>query len=159
MKKLSIALFTVGMMLSMLASSASAATIVNQDVPISGVIFNRCGGVAVTLSGTMHRAIHKTINDNTAHISIHINYADVQGTAANGTKYVLNVAALAEVNISLTNGSPGLPSGEGTFVNHVNLISQGSAPNLDLRLMFRITVNANGDVTVMMYEISANCQG
>ena len=154
MKKLSIALFVAGMMMSMLAVSASAATLTNIDFPVSATISDPCTGVDVTLSGTQHLAIRMTMNGNTAHASITLNTMDVQGTGEDGTQYIYTSAGSETVNIDLTDGS-----GEGTVVTHENLVSRGSAANSDVFELVHLTVNADGTVTATIDTMSSSCQG
>jgi hypothetical protein len=56
------------------------------------------------------------------------------------------------------NDSEGAQS-EATIISTVKLISQGSATNYLLRLVFHVTVNANGQTTSTVTESQIECRG
>lgn len=45
-----------------------------------------------------------------------------------------------------------------SFVNVLNLISNGSAPNLRIHELFHITINANGVVTALVDRSRIECE-
>jgi hypothetical protein len=91
-------------------------------------------------AGGLH--VHSVIND--------------KGTTAlgltSGTTYH-QVGATTE-----TQNSSGIAPLTITRFNALNLVSEGSAPNLLVQQLFHITVNANGVVTVFMDVSSIVCQ-
>jgi hypothetical protein len=131
---------------------ASAETVVNEHIPISGLVLNECNGETVALSGEAHVVIRETSDGaGGMHFGFHGNFTGVTGTGDQGNDY--SVQDVLNDSFNLTNGAT-----EHTVNESFTLISHGSAPNFIGHALFHITVNANGDITVEFTNISGECQ-
>jgi len=132
-------------------TAINAAVVENDRFEVVFVTVNNCDGTPVALQLTVHNVF--SITPDAAgglHLKFHQN-AEGQGTAATGTKYVLNDA----LNEQLT-----LQAGEEeTITFHRNLISQGGAPNAILFETFHFTITPNGDVTSFHDNFRIECNG
>lgn len=131
---------------------AAVVTDMHSELPITGDIPNPCSGESVTLNGIISQDFHTVINGN----RVNMNIQQKGHVAGVGTEnhYNFNFASHATVNLSLING-------EGTQVLTINeeYVSQGSSPNFIVREKFKVTVTANGDVTVSRDGVTTECKG
>ena len=123
------------------------------DFPGPFGVFNPCNGEFVILDGTIGLDFHTVINGNRVNQSLHES-GHLTGTGDQGNDYVVNLNVNVHSNFSLVNGSWTYNA-----VQSFNVISKGGAPNFVLKTSFKITVNANGDVTVVRGDFSAECRG
>lgn len=65
---------------------------------------------------------------------------------------MLNLTLNEEENVKLLAGT-----GELTITENEHLLGQGPSNNLLIHILEHITVNANGDVTVVNIDIKAEC--
>jgi hypothetical protein len=70
-----------------------------------------------------------------------------------GTNYRFVSNSMFNVNVQ-----PPFPS-EFTLPATMNLVSQGSAPNFFVQSLFKVTVNADGTVTVAIFAFNTSCNG
>ena len=124
------------------------------DFPVDEVDQNPCNHEKIHVTGSVGIDIHTVINGNSANLSIHLQ-ATVDGVGNQGNTYNVLVNQNAHENVSLS----GNGQGNTNVVTTLRFISKGSAPNFILRETFHITVNANGDVTVIRDDSSADCRG
>jgi hypothetical protein len=114
-----------------------------------------CGEI-VRFSGTLHAVTHTTIT-STGSIHSLVHFGPVRGVRAvgltSGGQYV--VPGMLHDNFNL-NGTA-WPLTE-TFVNNFEIIGAGPLPNFNLHLNFHITVNANGETTVLFENLHAECR-
>ena len=88
------------------------------------------------------------------HMKTHVNYQDVSGTGApSGLTY-----RVGTVRNETLNDNDG-PQSETTVIQTIKLISQGPAPNYFLKIVFHITINANGETTSTVSETRIECRG
>jgi hypothetical protein len=109
----------------------------------------------VTFSGTLHVTNTLTTDaDGGTHLKTHLNYQDVTGTGVpSGVTY--NVRT---VRNEVTNDNDG-PQYETTVISTTRLIAHGPALDFYLRTVIHITVNANGETTSTVQEVSFECRG
>ncbi|HEX8285768.1 MAG TPA: hypothetical protein VF588_20595 [Pyrinomonadaceae bacterium] len=136
-------------------ASARAATTTNENIPFTDTRVNTCNGDLVTFQGTMHVTNTVTIDASGGfHLKTHVNYQDVSGVGApSGLPY-----RVGTTTNEVLNDNDG-PQSEATVIQTVKLISQGPAPNFFLRLVFHVTINANGQTTSTVTESSIECRG
>ena len=81
----------------------------------------------------------------------HQNFANIVGVGrGDGTVY--NCVGAANQT------GTGQPGTSVTFTLTQNLISTGDAPSAKLHVVHHVTVNANGDVTAVVGNVSSTCQ-
>lgn len=138
------------------AAMPEAQTITdNERVPISGTVLD-CAGNPVTIAGEVHLMTHTTISDS-GHFTVvsHLNQ-HLQGTSADGTLHVMN----QQLQETITgDASDGFPLTQ-TFVIHSNLNNNNpNVPQLHIRALFHVTINANGEITGVQVQLKEECQG
>ncbi|HYG79551.1 MAG TPA: hypothetical protein VD861_04145 [Pyrinomonadaceae bacterium] len=137
------------------AFGQATTTTTNETIPFTSTLLNPCTGDLVTFQGNMHVTQHFTTDSGGGtHLKTHVNYQDVSGT---GAPSGLNYTVRTTTN-TMENDSDG-PQSEVTMISTVKLISQGSALNYFLRLVFHVTVNANGQTTSTVDEAKVECRG
>jgi hypothetical protein len=107
----------------------------------------------VDLSGTFHDSSKFLVGPNGKLLfRFHINAKGTGVGQTTGSTYQWN-----DRLFDITNVAPG---GAFTFIlnDHTRLIGQGTVPNLDIRAKIKVTVNANGDVTVDVSRFEAICR-
>ena len=135
---------------------AQASTMTtSENIPFTSSAFNPCNSDSVTFSGTLHVTNTLTTDaDGGTHLKTHLNYQDVTGTGVpSGVTY--NVRT---VRNEVTNDNDG-PQYETTVISTTRLIAHGPALDFYLRTVIHITVNANGETTSTVQEVSFECRG
>ena len=137
------------------AFAQSTTITTNETVPTTGSMLNPCNGDFVTFQGNMNVTNHMTTDaSGGTHLKTHVNFQNVSGTGApSGLNY--NVRTTTNETVNDNDG----PQYEATIISSVKLISQGSAPNYFLQIVFHITVNANGETTSTVDETKMECRG
>jgi hypothetical protein len=137
------------------AFGQATTTTTNENIPFTSIIFNQCNGDTVTFSGTLHIVNTLTTDaDGGTHLKTHTNYQDVTGTGLpSGINYRVGTV-LNEV----VNDNDG-PQSNATVISTVKLIAPGPALNSFLRIVTHITINANGETTSEVQEVSVECRG
>jgi hypothetical protein len=137
------------------AFGQATTTTTNEEIPFTGSLPNPCNGDVVTFQGTMH--VVNTVTTDAGggfHLKTHVNYQDVSGTGSpSGANY--NVRTTSNETLNDNDG----PQSELTVIQTIKLISQGSALNSFLHVVFHITVNANGQTTSTVSETRIECRG
>ncbi len=135
---------------------AEAQTFTDSErVPISGTVFD-CAGNPVTITGEVHTVTHTTIS-NSGHFTV-VSHLDqnLQGTSADGTRHVMNQQLQETITGDATDGFPVTQ----TFVIHSNLNNNDpNVPQLHIRALFHATINANGEITGVQFQLKEECQG
>ncbi|HYE66636.1 MAG TPA: hypothetical protein VD966_13695 [Pyrinomonadaceae bacterium] len=141
---LAVALY--GFNASLQAQSLSAAT--SNLIPLYALRSNDCTGEIVELSGTIHLVSQQQPDGS---IVGHFNYQQVRGVGlTSGVTY--RVSTVDHFRLSAP-----FPSSI-TSVGSFHLISQGPGGNLLVHDLFRIAVNANGEITVSIDDLSLECR-
>lgn len=150
----SMALTLTGMVSPVSANPQASVINTNTEVPIEFFSANPCTGDTISITGTSHVVFHNTTtpsgNNNT---KTEINFA-LQGVGSpSGNRYVVNETVTGTTE-STSNGTFVFNS-----VSHLNVISQGSAPNLKVRTEIHATFNSNGELTSSRFDFTVECQG
>ena len=137
------------------ARGQATTTTTSENLPFASSIFNSCNGDQVTFSGTLHvTSAYTTDPSGGTHLKTHINYQDVTGTGVpSGATY-----RVGTVSNEVINDSDG-PQTETTIISTVMLIAPGPLLNSFMRVVLHITVNANGQTTSTVQEVSIECRG
>ena len=137
------------------AYGQAATTTTNETIPFTNTLFNQCNGDQVTFSGDLHITNTMTTDGSGGtHLKTHINYQNVTGT---GTPSGINYR-VGTVTNETTNDNDG-PQSNATVISTVKLIAPGPALNYFLRMVVHVTVNANGETTSNVQELSFECRG
>jgi len=84
---------------------------------------------------------------------MHESFSDVVGLGqTTGAQYRITGSA------NLTTNSDDPAPVEVTQIAKFNIIGQGAVPNEKSRMVFHMTVNANGDLTASVNSISVTCK-
>jgi hypothetical protein len=134
-----------------LVTPASAATVINQDIPFSFSTVNPCNGENVAFSGVLHFTAHLTFGSNGNVNSANHQNMHVTGVGDQGNTYVGN----QETN-NVFNSQIGV---EQTSMLSFPSISKGSAPNFQVHAIVHTTINPNGTLTAFVDHFTATCQG
>ncbi|MFL6254452.1 MAG: hypothetical protein ACJ74T_05495, partial [Pyrinomonadaceae bacterium] len=133
----------------------ATTTTTNENIPFTSTITNPCNADQVTFSGTMH--VTNTVTNDASggfHLKSHVNYQDVSGTGTpSGNSYRVGTVSNETLN------DPDGEQSEMTVIQTVKLITQGPALNYFMRLVFHVTVNANGETTSSVLETTMECRG
>ena len=133
--------------LSLVGPPLWAAT--STTIPLHAIRSGDCTSEQVELSGRIH-LVSQVQSDGT--VVGHFNYQGVSGVGlTSGTTY----RSSSVDNFRLA--AP-LPS-DITSVSSFRLISSGTEDNLLVRVLFHITVNANGEVTAEVEDVNIECEG
>jgi hypothetical protein len=135
---------------------AQAQTFTDSErVPLNTATFNPCTGELVTLAGYLHLLTHTTVDEQGGvHLQSHVNPQQVSGTSTSGTEY----RAVGKNRTESNTFSGGLPV-EVTHVRTFNFISTDATDNFLLHETIHITINANGEVTAVVENVTTECRG
>ena len=137
------------------AFGQATTTTTNETVPFTSTVLNPCTGDQVTFQGNIHISNSLTTDSSGGtHLKTHINYQNVSGT---GVPSGLSYNFRTTTNQS-DNDNDG-PQSEMTIISTARIISQASLLNYFLRLVFHVTVNANGQTTSTVTESRMECRG
>ena len=114
---------------------------------------NPCNGESIDLTGTFQIVSHVTEDASGGfHAIVEGNAQGVGGVGASGARYRATGGFWDEFN---TNGRTQVFNSVAVF----NLIGQGSAPNFLQKVTFKITFNANGELTTEVIRTREVCRG
>lgn len=135
---------------TVLAAAASPqATQVFKD-PVAVFVGIPCLGEVAQLEGVMHSSFHTSADANGGfHAKAMFNPSGLTGTTPSGLVY--NGTGNTQEHLNLTAGVTQ------TFVNNFRMIGRAGAPSLRIHQVFHITINANGDITALVDNVSATC--
>lgn len=127
----------------------------NETIPFTSTLLNPCNTDQVTFQGNMHVTNHVTTDSSGGtHVRTHVNYQGVTGTGMpSGLNYRVGTTINETVNDSDSAQS------EVTIISSVKLITQGPGLDFFLRLVFHVTINANGETTSTVTESRIECRG
>jgi hypothetical protein len=158
MRKIAMLLALVSLVgLGTAASAAGAATTftISQNYPFAYTAFVPCAaggaGETVELSGNVHELIVLTFNASGGFATKSlINNQGVSGVGlTTGTQYRGVGVSQRQLTIN--------PGVQDTFVITMSVIGQGSGNNLLVRQTMRVTINANGELTVLHVDSTVDC--
>ena len=126
------------------------------EAPISGLAYNDCTAEDIFIEGvlTIDQFFHYDSSGG-FHFSAHPSVVGTGVGVTSGNTYLYMDRLNESDNINLGNND----QVAFTFVENAPLISQGSLPNLMMRLNEHVTINANGDITVIRVDFTADCRG
>ena len=129
----------------------------SEQFPVDFKVGNVCSSdpnEIIQLNGTLH--VNSTaVADGQGgfHLTSHANWQGVEGTSlTTGDMYRFISRGKSSFN---TNGELPFTS---TMTTHNNMVSQGTGAILVMQILFKITVNANGEVTTQFAHQSAECK-
>lgn len=133
--------------LTLMSPPLWAAT--STTIPLDAIRSGDCTGEDVELSGTIH--LVSQLQPDGSEVS-HFNFQGVSGVGlTSGTKY--RASSVDHVRLAAP-----FPS-DITSVRSLRLISRGPEDDLLVRFLFHITVNANGEVTAEVEDVTSKCKG
>lgn len=123
--------------------------------PIDETELNPCTGEDVALSGSFQVVVHITADASGGfHLAAEGNAKNVSGTGLDsGISYRATGGFWDEFN------SSGAAQETFTSASVFNALSQGSASNLVLHGVFHFTIDANGNLTAFVDDVSFECLG
>lgn len=144
----------LGLALSLVPATASAAVVQNVQVPLNITVFSPCTGDVIPVTGFIHLVASSTSDGSGGfHLTVMDNVSQVTGVGSvTGATY----HGVGGDWFSL-NAEPPFPF-EATQTDVFGLISAGATPNLVVTDTLHITVNANGTVTANVVRFSAACR-
>ncbi len=157
MKAITVFIVSLVLVLS-LSSGANARVASSTSIPISIVVFVPCAnggaGELVTLSGNLHVVFNFEINGNNVSGKEHYQPQDLTGVGSvTGDKYQATGVTQGDFKASLQNGQF-----QTDFVNNFRIIGQGPGNNFVVHENDHITVNADGTVTSVHSNTTADCK-
>jgi hypothetical protein len=129
------------------ASAASALGATSTQLSLHFIRSGDCTAEDIEISGTIH-----VLNETQADGSLigHFNYQNVSGVGlTSGNRY--RVSALDHIRLAAP-----FPA-DITSISSFRLIGLGSDSNLLVHVMYHITVNANGEVTISIDDLTMQC--
>jgi hypothetical protein len=133
---------------------ASASVVLNEKIPSPlASVTNPCNGEPVLLEGFVHVLVREQLDANGGiHTTMENNPANLSGTGATtGAKY-----QIVMTNAESFNQQPPFPN-EVTIPSSFIFVGQGGVPNFTIMFLFKVTRNANGDVTVIIVDTRTMC--
>jgi hypothetical protein len=135
-------------------TAARAAVVTNTSIPFSTTAFVPCAnggaGEVVDLSGQAHLLSTSTINDNHVSGRFQLNFQDVSGTGEiTGAEYHETGVLIFE--------SSGTAGFEQTNVVDEHFVGRGPGNDLDVHVIFHVTINPNGDLTAFVDNFTITC--
>ena len=157
------ALALAATVLAVVVPSAAGQATVTSTVTNSGfgaTFLNACTDELIEISGTVQTRFHATFDpQGGTHTGTTITVSDVKGVGLEtGTEYVATGVFLSETNIQ-QGGFETTRVNFPQFSYAVNLISQGSADNLIVHLLFHETLRLDGGPVVIVDEARSECLG
>lgn len=137
------------------AFAASAVT-TSTSVPIDLAVFVPCAnggsGEVVALSGRLHILTHATLNANGGFtLRSHVQPQNVSGTGqVTGDRY--RGTGVTQITTTANSGETF------TFINNFRVVGQGPGNNILVHENVHMTVNANGEVTASVANLSVECR-
>ncbi len=151
----------LGMLSSPISVSANAITnTTNLSIPIAMLVFIPCAnggaGEFVLISGQLHTLFHTTISaSNNMILKSHFQPQGVSGLGqTTSDKY--QGTGVTQTTTTF-DGVDGFPF-ETTLVNNFKIIGQGPGNNFLVHENFHVTIDANGEVTAFIDNLSFACK-
>jgi hypothetical protein len=136
------------------ARAQATATTTNLELPLSTTLENPCAGELIDFTGTMHLVIQTVATPaGTFKATIHSNTQNVSGTGVDsGTTFRFKAVA------NTTELSSVAAAQETTIIIEFRIIGPGPNNNFLLQETFHVTINANGEATATVNQISLKCE-
>jgi hypothetical protein len=147
----------IAAIIALLSPSTSNSEVITQiEIPLATTVTVPCAaggaGEMVDLTGEVHAVFSATVDANGGlHIATHFNNVGVSGVGlTTGDKYQ---AAGGDYFVSNSGGG----ANEFTFVNNFEMMAPGSGNNLHVHELVHVTVDANGEITTEIDNITVDC--
>ena len=122
--------------------------VANERLPLAFSLTDPCSGEEIAFSGEQHIFFMEGNPDFGFHINFHL-----EGIGSNGTQYE-QVGHNQTVTVF---NQP--PQQTGTSVQGIRILSSGPADNFVFGVTFHTTINANGEQTVVVNNVTTECTG
>ena len=140
--------------LALVPRLARADVFFNQDIPISFIDYSQCTGEYIFFSGTLHVVYRETVDGSGGlHVGVHENYSDVPGVGLTSGAVYHAAGTLNEQFNFNSGGATTVTEGE-----HVSYVTSGGGNNLEVHLLFHLTINPDGTLTSYVDTFSIRCQ-
>ena len=134
---------------------AQAFTITERFIEPFETFVVACNGEEVFLSGELLLIFHTTIDDRGGiHDKFTLVPRHVRGVGSAGTLYKVVGGQRSHFNADADFAPLNI-----TETTMFNVVSHGGSDNLQIKVTFHVTVNANGVETVIFQHFSAKCVG
>lgn len=138
-------------------SNAASTFLSNEKIPIDLLFFVPCAnggaGEEVQLSGSLHVLTSITINGNNLRGKMHFQPQGIKGVGTvTADKYPGTGVTQDEFKGSFVKGY------EETAIDNFRIIGQGKGNNFLVHTVFHITVNANGQISVVLVHAKTECK-
>ena len=133
----------------------------SQTIPFDQVVHNPCSGEEIVVSGEVHLLAHQTLDATGGdHAVLLENLVRVTGTSATGTEYIYRLVTVQPFNNPEGRGvAPQQPGVEFSSNQSMRVIATDGTDDFILNVRFHVTVNANGEPTVVFEQVDARCVG
>ena len=131
-----------------------ASTFTTNEVFAFGFEATECGNETVVVSGNVHVVTHGTVGSS-GHVQavLHVNPQNIRGFGVTtGAEY------LAPGMLQTVTNATGIAPLTETYVNNFELVGLGAAPDFTLHQTVRVTINANGRITVAFDHFTSACR-
>jgi hypothetical protein len=115
---------------------------------------NDGAGETVVMSGNIHFVAHFTFNDNTVSGMFFANSVNFSGTGQVTGDHYRRTGVSTSVFSESQQGSSFTTTSAFSF----QLVGQGAGNNLVVHTLFHVTINAQGDTTVSLETLRADCK-
>ncbi|MDH3300268.1 MAG: hypothetical protein OES24_07150 [Acidimicrobiia bacterium] len=135
-------------------SGAAAAVEFRETIPIEGFVFTDiCGQELVHTSGSLHLVATFTINNNRVSGTLHGNPQGAKLIDGSGQEWV-------GTGVFQSNFSEPLENGAATFLSldSFKIIGKGGATSFLVQRTISTTINANGEMTSSVENVSVRCR-
>lgn len=151
---------TITTTISQAYAQANEGRAVNEFIPLEGTIIDatECeNGELIEVSGDVHIVGRSYVDETGGHVVGHVNFQNVRGEGlTSGNDYRVPYAFSSTTNFNIRFDTV---QATGTETTSFQLISEGeSAPDLLVHAQFHITLNANGEVTAQIENLSRECR-
>jgi hypothetical protein len=137
--------------LAFFVAPANAAVTTNESTEVSFPVFVPCANETVDFDGTIHTLVTETMNGNNVRGKMQINVQSLTGIGEiSQFTYQANGFFKQGFKMSLKNGQ----ANEQLIIN---VIVTGPSVTFTLKVTAHITFNADGTVTAMFDNFSAEC--
>ena len=149
---------TIAALIAMtIAGTASGAVLTNVKYPVVWYTSIPCTGDIVRAEGTMHFLFAVTIDDGGGlHIKSHTQPQRLHGVVVWGPNLGAEYVGTGVTQEHLNVKPIGYPYTY-TFVNNYKWIGKGQAADYRVHETYHVTVNANGEVTVVLDKVRITC--
>jgi hypothetical protein len=133
------------------------------DVPMpdSTIVFDPCAlggaGEFISFSGSFHMTVHVTATPSgNVHADTHINAQGVSGVGL--TSGITYHEPGSSNNEEIFNGDNTLLPTVETLVTNSDMVAPGPGNNFMMHGLMHVTINANGDATATVENVTLGCQ-